>query len=206
MLLYLYINLLKKDMEHLILSIFRRTWKRISSRNKMREEIKMTKKSKLLLIFGLITMMLLLAACGDDDNGSVDGNGNETGDDTAGDADYPSTVTIGTASQGGTYYIWGGGLANLLEEHLDIVSNVEVTGGPVHNIKLLDVDDIQVGMVTVGPMYEGVTGEGDWAEKEYVDTRVIFPMYHTPFHWWSTSSSGVTSIMEHEGERVGVGP
>ena len=163
----------------------------------------MWKKNKWLfvLIFGMFLFML--AACGDEDN---EASSEEVDTESAGGDDYPSTVTIGTASQGGTYYIWGGGLANLLEEHLDITSNVEVTGGPVHNIQLLDSEDIQVGMVTEGPLYEGVTGEGDWADKTYEETRVIFPMYHTPFHWWSTANSGVTSVAEHEGERVGVGP
>lgn len=154
-------------------------------------------------------LLMILAACGgEEESTSDDGASNDeaTTDEEAAESDYPSTVTIGTASQGGTYYIWGGGLANLLEEHLDVTSNVEVTGGPVHNIQLLDEGDIHVGMVTVGPLFEGFYGEGDWAEKEYDDIRVIFPMYHTPFHWWSTADSGVTSIVEHEGERVGVGP
>lgn len=163
----------------------------------------MLKNKKLLLFISSIFMIAFLTACGDDEE--ADGDGDSDNGDVE-EQDYPSTVTIGTASQGGTYYIWGGGLANLLEEHLDVTSNVEVTGGPVHNIQLLDADDIHVGMVTVGPLYEGFYNEGDWAEKEYDDIRVIFPMYHTPFHWWSTEKSGVTSIAEHEGERVGVGP
>lgn len=160
---------------------------------------------KLLLFFSVIMLLAFLAACGGGEEDESSGE-NGGGDEATEEKEYPSTVTIGTASQGGTYYIWGGGLANLLEEHLDITSNVEVTGGPVHNIQLLDEDDIHLGMITVGPMYEGYYGEGDWAEKEYNDTRIIFPMYHTPFHWWSTADSGVTSIAEHEGERVGVGP
>lgn len=164
---------------------------------------------KLLLFISVFMLLMILAACGgEEESTSDDGASNDeaTTDEEAAESDYPSTVTIGTASQGGTYYIWGGGLANLLEEHLDVTSNVEVTGGPVHNIQLLDEGDIHVGMVTVGPLFEGFYGEGDWAEKEYDDIRVIFPMYHTPFHWWSTADSGVTSIVEHEGERVGVGP
>lgn len=164
---------------------------------------------KLLLFISVFMLLMILAACGgEEESTSDDGASNDeaTTDEEAAESDYPSTVTIGTASQGGTYYIWGGGLANLLEEHLDVTSNVEVTGGPVHNIQLLDEGDIHVGMVTVGPLFEGFYGEGDWAEKEYDDIRVIFPMYHTPFHWWSTADSGATSIVEHEGERVGVGP
>lgn len=156
---------------------------------------------KLLLTLSFILLTAFLAACGGDEEAEGEGDDGEVEE-----SDYPSTVTIGTASQGGTYYIWGGGFANLLEEHLDVSSNVEVTGGPVHNIQLLDEGDIHVGMVTVGPLFEGYNQEGDWAEKEYDDIRVIFPMYHTPFHWWSTEKSGVTSISEHEGERSGVGP
>lgn len=145
-----------------------------------------------------LSILSLLAACGEE--GSSEGNGSLK------ENNYPNTVTIGTASQGGTYYIWGGGFANLLEENLDISSNVEVTGGPVHNIQLLDQGDIQIGMVTEGPLYEGYNNTGEWSEKEYDDIRVIFPMYNTPFQWWSLESTGVVSIDEHQGERVGVGP
>ncbi|WP_156289618.1 TAXI family TRAP transporter solute-binding subunit [Oceanobacillus salinisoli] len=160
--------------------------------------------TKFGFILAMLVLIALLSACGGttEDAGADDTDGKES----AGSNDYPSTVTIGTASQGGTYYVWGGGLANLLEEHLDVISNVEVTGGPVHNIQLLDADDIQIGMVTNGPLYEGYYAEGEWAEKEYSDIRVIFPMYYTPFHWWSTADSGATSLWDHEGERVGVGP
>ncbi|WP_339233691.1 TAXI family TRAP transporter solute-binding subunit [Oceanobacillus sp. FSL W7-1281] len=154
---------------------------------------------KKLYLFAFILGLIFLAACGDEEASGEDNGEFE-------EKDYPSTVTIGTASQGGTYYIWGGGLATLLENHLDVTSNVEVTGGPVHNIQLLDVDDVQLGMVTTGPLFEGYYNEGDWAEKEYDDIRVIFPMYDTPFHWWSSEDSGVTSVTEHEGERVGIGP
>lgn len=162
---------------------------------------------KFWLLLSTMVLAVVLAACDDggSDEGSDEGDNGEAAADFE-ENDYPSTVTIGTASQGGTYYIWGGGLASLLEEHLSISSNVEVTGGPVHNIQLLGVNDVQLGMVTEGPLYEGYTGEGDWAEEEYDDIRVIFPMYDTPFNWFSLSSTGAESIEDHEGERVGVGP
>ncbi|MGM8216309.1 TAXI family TRAP transporter solute-binding subunit [Bacillaceae bacterium W0354] len=156
----------------------------------------MKRTKSLLLVFMSVLLVAFLAACGDDKDSS--------GDDGA--KEYPSTVTIGTASQGGTYYIWGGGLAKLLEE-IDVTANVEVTGGPVHNIQLLENGDIQLGMVTVGPLYEGIQGEAEWTGgKKYEDIRVIFPMYVTPFHWYSLAETGVTSIEEHVGKRVGVGP
>lgn len=168
---------------------------------------KMSLKNYLGIPF--ILSAVVMAGCGNDEETGGDGN---TADANGGDAvdfaeaDYPQTVTIGTASQGGTYYIWGGAFANLLEEHLDVQSNVEVTGGPVHNIQLLGAGDAHIGMVTEGPLYEGYYGEGNWTEERFEDIRVILPMYYTPFHWWSLENTGVTNISDHEGERVGVGP
>lgn len=154
----------------------------------------------LMFLMLLAATAMFLAACSDDEAGGSEGE--ETDFE---EQDYPSTVTIGTGSQGGTYYIWGGGLATLLDG-LDVSANVEVTGGPVHNIQLLDGGDIQLGMATVGPLFEGVNNSGTWTDKAYGDVRVIFPMYYTPFHWYSSADSGATSLHDHEGERVGVGP
>ncbi|MFN3498758.1 MAG: C4-dicarboxylate ABC transporter substrate-binding protein, partial [Pannonibacter indicus] len=44
---------------------------------------------------------------------------------------WPGSMTIGTASQGGTYFIYGTGLAGLITEKLGVNSSAEVTGGPV---------------------------------------------------------------------------
>ena len=62
---------------------------------------------KFWLLFSTMIIAVVLAACGDE--GTDDGGGEAEADFE--ENDYPSTVTIGTASQGGTYYIWGGGLA-----------------------------------------------------------------------------------------------
>lgn len=157
----------------------------------------------------MISGLVFAAACG---NGEEEAAGDESGEASADDhgdfeeLDYPSTVTIGTASQGGTYYVWGGALSTLLEEHLDVTSNVEVTGGPHHNLQLLQAGDAHLGMTTEGPLFEGYYDEAEWVEEPHDDVRVIFPMYYTPFHWWSLEGTGVTDVSEHEGERVGVGP
>lgn len=122
-------------------------------------------------------------------------------------ANYPSTVVIGTASQGGLYYIYGSGLGELLNKELGITSNVEVSGGPVHNMQLVQNKDYDIGLVTLGPAYEGFMGEGDWTGGQKLDdVRIAFPMYTTPFHWWSVDLD-VKSIDDIKGKRnVGVGP
>lgn len=152
--------------------------------------------------------LLFAAACGGGESTAPAGDDGDTGETAEiQEKDRPSTVVIGTASQGGTYFIYGGGLASLLEKELGVSANVEVTGGPVHNMQLVEGGEQDLGMITLGPGYEGVLGEGDWTGgKKHENVRVIFPMYTTPFHWWSVESSGVTSLEEMDGMRVGVGP
>ena len=44
-------------------------------------------------------------------------------------SDWPSSFTVGTASQGGTYFVYGSGWANLVSEELGVGGGGEVTGG-----------------------------------------------------------------------------
>ncbi|RSL33519.1 TAXI family TRAP transporter solute-binding subunit [Salibacterium salarium] len=166
------------------------------------------KKTGILI---LSSALFGLTGCGNDGSTSGEDSGSnqkaeETETTDVEEKDYPSTVTIGTASQGGAYYLIGGGLGNLLEENLDVSSNVEATGGPIHNLQLLNSGDSQLGMVTTGPLAEAYSGEGDWLEEQFDGIRVAFPMYYTPFHWWSREETDATSLQDLQDQRVGVGP
>jgi TRAP transporter TAXI family solute receptor len=163
------------------------------------------KKKALTLIAGL--SLVVSAACSSGGGETTGGNDSESGSGEITYKEYPSTVKIGTASQGGTYFIVGGGLASLLEKELDVTANVEVTGGPVHNMQLTQAGDQDLGLVTLGPAYEGYTGTGEWTQGNKMDdVRITFPMYTTPIHWWALADSGVDSIEDIKGQRVGVGP
>ena len=120
---------------------------------------------------------------------------------------WPSTLTIGTASQGGTYFVYGNGLAGFIGETLGINSSGEVTGGPVQNATLVQLGDHAIGLVTMGPAYEAWTGHSELAPGlEHTDLRALFPMYQTPFQVITLASSGITSVTELAGHRVSVGP
>jgi TRAP transporter TAXI family solute receptor len=115
-------------------------------------------------------------------------------------------VTIGAAPVGGVYYIWAGGPAKVLSEKMRIPASVESTGGPVHNTQLVNNHELDFGMVTAAPAYEGMTGTG-WAKgKKYTDIYAIFPMYTTYFQMYSLKKSGVASIKDFNGKSVGTGP
>lgn len=119
---------------------------------------------------------------------------------------WPKAVTIGAAPVGGTYFIWGGGFAKLLNDKLGISGSVEVTGGPVHNTQLVEAKQLDFGMVTAAPAYEGWEGLG-WAKgKKHQNPRVIFPMYTTFFQMYALKKSGIKSVHDLNGKSVGVGP
>ena len=121
-------------------------------------------------------------------------------------ANWPKSVTIGAAPIGGTYFIWAGGFAKLLNDKMGIPGNVESTGGPVHNVQLIDNKSLDFGMVTNAPAAEGYAGEG-WAKgKKYQNQRAILPLYTTYFQMYSLAGTGIKSIKDFEGKSVGVGP
>lgn len=122
-------------------------------------------------------------------------------------SDWPSEITIGTASQGGTYFVYGNGFAGYMSEALGVNATGEVTGGPVQNVTLVETGDHLMGLVTMGPAYDAWIGKSELAPGlEHKSIRALFPMYQTPFQVVVLKSSGITSVSDLVGKRVSVGP
>jgi len=120
---------------------------------------------------------------------------------------WPESFTVGTASQGGTYFVYGSGWANLVAEALGLSGGGEVTGGPVQNAALVQTGDLEFGMVTMGPAYDAWTGVSELAPGlEHTDLRAMFPMYQTAFSFIALEGSGIDSVEDLDGKTVGVGP
>ncbi|MBR2513271.1 MAG: TAXI family TRAP transporter solute-binding subunit [Halomonas sp.] len=122
---------------------------------------------------------------------------------------WPSSFTIGTASQGGTFYIYGSGWANLIADQLgNITGGGEVTGGPTQNLALVHNGDLAFGMTTMGPAADAMKGESPLAPGVVMDNAcAMFPMYETPFSVTALANSGITSISDiPDGSRIGFGP
>ncbi len=121
---------------------------------------------------------------------------------------WPESFTVATASQGGTYFAYGSGWANLVAEELGLLGGGEVTGGPGQNMALVHTGEVQFGMTTMGPAAEAVAGLNPVAPGvPMTNACAMFPMYQTPFSVTALSSSGIASISDiPAGARIGFGP
>ena len=125
----------------------------------------------------------------------------------AGEPNWPDQMTLGTASPGGTYYVYGEGVANILTRALDMPVVRQATEGPLQNIELIEAGQIQFGFVTMGVALQAWNASGVWTGRAPARAmRAIFPMYDTPFQFLVLQQSGIRSIADIAGKHVGVGP
>jgi TRAP transporter TAXI family solute receptor len=121
--------------------------------------------------------------------------------------DWPKSLTLGTASPGGVYYVYGEALAQILTEKLGIDVNPLPNQGTVHNVMLVNSGGVQLGLITMGVGLEGWNGKGDWTKgQKFRQMRALFPMYDTPFQPAVLRRSGITTFAQLDKKRVGIGP
>lgn len=122
-------------------------------------------------------------------------------------ASAQTTLTLGTASGGGTYFVVGEAIARILTEKARLQVVPQQTQGPNQNMILVDDKKIELAMVTMGVALQGVTGSAPWTRgKKYENVRALFPMYDTPLQCVALKKSGIESFRQLEGKTVGTGP
>ena len=121
---------------------------------------------------------------------------------------WPESFTVGTGSQGGTYFGYGSGWAGIVSEATGVAGGAEVTGGPMQNMALVHTGDLPFGMTTMGPAAESISGNNPIAPGlQMTNACAMFPMYQTPFSITTLASSGITSVADiPAGAKIGFGP
>jgi TRAP transporter TAXI family solute receptor len=115
-------------------------------------------------------------------------------------------LLLGASSVGGTYYVWGGGWAKIMMNKLPGVDvSVEVTGGPVTNIQLIQQGAMELGFVTTWLAGEGYYGEGWTKGKKHDEIRAIFPMYSSVLHTYTLQKSPIQTIYDFRDKHISVG-
>ena len=120
---------------------------------------------------------------------------------------WPKTLTLGTASVGGAFFVYGQVWASLVNEKLGTSISTQQTQGPNQNIILTDSRQIDFGMTTTGIALQAWNGKEAWTQgKRYRNIRAMFPMYDTPFHFIVLDKSPIKSVKDLAGKKSGIGP
>lgn len=120
-------------------------------------------------------------------------------------SDWPRIVSIGTAPIGGVYYVWGAAFARIIQDTVGVPATVEVTQGPIPNVRLVHAGQMTLGIATNGIVYDGFRGL-DWAEgRKHDNIRVLLPMYSSHMHCVALARHRIASVRDLEAKAVGAG-
>jgi len=120
---------------------------------------------------------------------------------------WPQSIAIATASPGGTYYVYGQALADILGRELGIEVTAQATQGSTRNVILVETGHAALGLITMGIGWEAWNGTGEWTKgQRFQAMRAILPMYDSPFQIAVAKRLGMRSLDRLAGKRIGAGP
>lgn len=115
-------------------------------------------------------------------------------------------LSIATGGTGGTYYPYGGGLAELINQHLDGYDAVaEVTGASVENMGLVWRGDSDVALALADTVYQAYNGTDDFEGRQLENIRALASIYPNALQLVTPEGAEIESLADLEGMRVSVG-
>ena len=122
--------------------------------------------------------------------------------------EQPSLKEIGmySAGPGSAFLPYAEGVAKHVKPLGLNVRPLETTGS-IENLRKVNAEINRAGTVFMGSAFEAYTGSGAWTQgQKFENLRALFPMYETSFQMAALDTSGINSLRQVEGKRVGVGP
>ena len=114
-------------------------------------------------------------------------------------------VAMGAGPQQGTFYAVLSSYGKLLKDELGWNTNVEVTGGPTNNVQLAHGGQIEFGISTMAPIYEGYTGTG-WTEgKKHDNIRSVLGTFSSRFYFYTFADREISRAGDVAGKRLSAG-
>jgi uncharacterized protein len=117
-------------------------------------------------------------------------------------AQQPTVITLGTATPGGGFPVYGAAFAQTINEadpSLQIIT--KNTKGSTENIPLIEVGELDIALVTGEPFYEAVNGIG----RSKADLKIITAMYSSPGMFVTRGDSPFRRIEDLVGKPVAFG-
>jgi uncharacterized protein len=115
-------------------------------------------------------------------------------------------LSIATGGTGGAYYPLGGGLAELINTHVEGASAVaEVTGASVENMGLVWRGDSDMAFALADTVYQAYHGTGDFEGRQLENIRALASVYPNAVQLVTLADSDIQSLEDLKGKRVSVG-
>lgn len=115
-------------------------------------------------------------------------------------------LSIATGGTGGTYFPYGGGLAEVINTHVEGASaSAEVTGASVENVALIARGDSDIAIALADTVFGAYTGTGAFEGRQVGELRALASIYPNAVQIVTLAGSGITSLEDLRGKRVSVG-
>jgi len=148
------------------------------------------KKYKLIVALCLVAALFCLAACG---------GGSSESDDSV-------RLIMATGGTGGTYYPFGGALAQTISTATDYIRiNVNASGASAENVQLIGSGQAHLAIVQNDVMDYAFNATNTWTSDAVTNMRTLMSLYPEVCQIVVTADSGITSVADLEGKRVSTG-
>lgn len=115
-------------------------------------------------------------------------------------------LSIATGGTGGVYYPMGGGLAEVINNHVEGYSaTAEVTGASVENMGLIATGDADLAIGLADTVAQAYSGTGRFEGQQLPMVRGLASLYANMIHIVALEGSGITSLEDLRGKRVSIG-
>ncbi|MBR0654326.1 TAXI family TRAP transporter solute-binding subunit [Plastoroseomonas arctica] len=124
---------------------------------------------------------------------------------TPGLAQAQAAIALWTAGPGSAFLPYGEGLARHLAR-TGITTEVKQSAGSLQNLGAVESDANAIGTAFLGSVWDALEGAPNAGGHRHVAIRALFPMYETAFMVAAPAASGLRTIRDLAGKRVGAGP
>jgi uncharacterized protein len=114
-------------------------------------------------------------------------------------------VVFMTAGDGSAFLPYGLGVAAYLANK-GIQIEIRKSAGSNENLSAVDASPTTIGTAFMASAYDALHGSGWAAGRKHENLRALFAMYETSFQVAALRNSGLRSLADLDGKKVGVGP
>lgn len=115
-------------------------------------------------------------------------------------------ISIATGGTGGVYYPMGGGLAEVINNHVEgYNATAEVTGASVENMGLIATGDADLAIALADTVQQAYSGTGRFEGQQLPMIRAVGSLYANMVQIVTIADSGIETIDDLKGKRVSVG-